>query len=358
MQTPENRPRTCFVCSSYTAAPPCVQCGQVITCPDCTQRYPQRTQAHQAICFSITAPVGAVEHGITLAVGGLGAVHQYVSARAWALAEQAQSLALDAEDCVAGVIFNDFPADDETDAMRTYVASTLERLRASDAPYITDARFLWQPRREERWAAAAVYKGVPSTLMSLAGVQSATMHHARRMLAQRTHESRINYHFMRASRTEADDEVVARAVLTARRWFRLAVLMRRTFLIGHIWHMVEDSFSPAHTERDLVRTTDAPYGRVRRIYFFGDQTDRSHSAAESIEAVLAPGSVGARAVDVCVIALRDILLRFNAALAGAPLAPPPGSTAPPSAAMEAYAAAAADEFAEFMRTQVFALRQL
>jgi hypothetical protein len=353
-----NPPRTCFVCSSYTVVPPCERCGQVITCPDCAHRYPERTQAHQSICFSITAPVGIVERGITVAVGGLGAVHQYVSARAWALAEQAQPrLALDAEDCVAGVIFNDFPADDEIDAARTYAATTLERMNAADAPYITDARFLWQPRREERWAAAAAYKDVPATLMTLAGVQESTMHRARRMLAQRTHETRINYHFMRASRNETDAEVVARAVLTARRWFRLAVLHRRTFPLGHIWHMVEDAFSPAHTERDLVRTTEAPYGRVQRIYFFGDQTDRSHSTAESIEAVLAPGSVGARAVDVCVLALRDILLRYAAAVAGAPLAPPPGSTVAPSAAVEAYAAAAADEFAEFMRTQVFALRQ-
>lgn len=353
-----NRPLTCFVCSQYTRAPPCAQCGQVIMCYDCVRTYPQRTQEHEKICFSITAPVGVVERGITVAIGGLGAVHQYVSMRAWLAAEQTRRITLSAEDCTAGVIFNDFPAWDETDADVSFVRSTLERMRASDAPYITDQRFLLQPTREARWAAAAAYKGVPTTLMRLAGIQDAAMHHAQQMLALRTHETRINYHFMRASRHESDSEVVARALLTARRWFRLAIVTRRVFLIGHIWHMVEDSFSPAHTERDLMRSDTAPYGRVNRIYFFGDQTDSSHSAAESIESVLAPGSVGARAVDVAVLALRDILLRYVDALAGAPIMPPPGSVAAPSEAVYAYAERAAEEFAEFMRTQVFALRQL
>jgi hypothetical protein len=344
-----NRPRTCHVCTSYTPAPPCAQCGQVITCTQCADT--PGTRLHQAICFAITAPVGPLEQVVSAAVGGLGAVHQYVSARAWAAAEQLRpGLAVDAEDCVAGVIFNDFPADDETDAARTYVATTLTRIAPADAPYINDARFLWQPTREARWAAAAVYKGAPEILMAMAGVQHAAMDHARRMLALRTHHTRINYHFMRASADERDDEVVERAVATARRWFRLAVERRRAFLLGHVWHMVEDSFSPAHTRRDLVRTEARPYGRVEAIFFFGDQTDRLHSSRESWDA--ASGGPAAAYISVAVLALRDILLAYDDALRSAPLAPPPGM--PPSAAHAEHAVAAAERFAVFLRERVFA----
>jgi len=354
----QNRPRICHVCSVYTGVPPCNQCGQVTTCPQCAQMGSPATRSHQAICFSITAPTGAVEDVVSRAVGGLGAVHQMVSARAWAAAEAANGAVarLDAGDCVAGVIYNDFPIEDETDAARTYVSSTLERIAPADAPYITDSRFLWQPTREARWAAAAAYKGVPTMLMSLAGVHHDAMVHARRMLAQRTAASRVNYHFLRSSGAETDAEVVERAVATVRRWFRLAVLQRRLFLLGHIWHMVEDSFSPAHTDRLVERTTDAPYGRVHGIYFFGDQTDHMHSSRESWAAVASSTDSTARHyIDVAVLALRDILLRYAAALAAAPLGAAPGSTAAPSAAAEAHAATSADDFAEFMRSQVFAL---
>jgi len=354
----QNRPKQCHVCGTYTSVAPCAQCGQVTTCPQCAQLSPAATRAHQSICFAITAPTSVLEDVASRAVGGLGAVHQMVSARAWAEAVAANGAVdqLDAADCVAGVIFNDFPADDEEDAARTYARTTLEPIAPADAPYIADRRFLWQPSRNERWAAAAAYKNVPTVLMTLAGVHHEAMEHARRMLAQRTAASRVNYHFLRASSAEADAEVVERAVATARRWFRLAVLRRRLFLLGHVWHMVEDSFSPAHTDRLVERTTDAPYGRVQRIYFFGDQTDHMHSSRESWAAVASSTDATARRyIDVAVLALRDILLRYVAAVAAAPLGAAPGSAAPPSAAAEAHAAAEADTFAEFMRTQVFAL---
>lgn len=334
-------PNTCLVCLRASSA--CAQCGHAKTCSECAERYPQQVRAHQAICFSITAPVNAVERTITALVGELGAVHQYVSALAWALAERTGRVTSDARDCLAGVIANDFPIRDEYDTDREYVAKMLTAIEPRHAPYITDRRFLLQPTDEARWAAAAVYKGVPKLAMALLGVRPTAMDFADEMLAVRTSASRVNYHVMRSTPVETDAEVVDHAVATSKRWYRVAVLRRRVFLIGRIWHMVEDSFSPAHTDRDTERRMDTPYGRIRRIYCFEEQTDESHSTAESISAVLKPGSVGARRVEVAIIALSDILLRYERDIAAMPTPD------------EAYAQRAADEFGEFMRRQVLAL---
>jgi hypothetical protein len=359
---PPNVARTCFVCRTYTPRAACAQCGQVIVCAQCENTQPMALRAHQAICFAITAPTGPLERIVTSALGGLGAVHQYVTALAWAAlaatpaADTLRRLAathprLTARDLVAGVIFNDFPADDETDAAGTYLR-TLEPIAPSDAPYIHDAQFLWQPTRDARWAAAAVYKGVPEALLAVAGVRHETVEHARRMLALRTHESHVNYHFMRASAHEIDTDVRRRAVASAERWFREAVLLRSFFPLGHICHMVEDSFSPAHTDRDVAETTVAqPYGVVHEVYFFGNQTDQWHSSRESIAAVQQP--VGERRVATCARAVRDILQLYIAAVDTAPLLPPGGALG--GAAQQAHAEHTAREFARFMKTQVFAL---
>lgn len=334
-------PNTCLVC--LRAASPCAQCGHAKACSDCAERFPHQARAHQAICFSITAPVNAVERTITSLVGELGAVHQYVSALAWAAAERRIRVTSDARDALAGVIANDFPWPDEYDTKREYAAKMLTPIDPQDARYINDGRFLLQPTREARWAAAAVYKGVPKMAMALLGVNAEAMAFAAEMLAVRTAASRVNYHVMRSTPEETDAEVVDLAVATSKRWYRIAVLRRRVFLVGRIWHMVEDSFSPAHTDRDLERRFATPYGRIRRIYCFEEQTDESHSTAESINAVLTPGSVGARCVEVAVLALSDILVRYETDIAG---------MAVPN---EAYAQRAADSFGDFMRSQVLAL---
>lgn len=381
MQTPgwgstASAARSCHSCGTYTSVNACGRCQRVTTCPQCAQR-PEVISRHQQICFSITEPTSVVENVVATAVGGLGPVHQYVTACGWAeaaatlvdmpkqpaltlearLARAARTFPrLTAETLVAGVIFNDFPVQDELDLPNAYSAKMLAPIAPDSFPAIKDRRFLWQPTEPVRWANAAVYKGVPETLLAFSGVDHATMEQARETLRLRTALERTSYHFMRFSKEESNDDVQDRAIVHVRRWFRLAVLHRTMFPLGHIVHMVEDSFSPAHTMRDLSeRGVERPYGVVTSIYFFGEQTDQWHSTRESWSAVNTANSEAERRVKVCAHAVRDVIVRFEAAVAGAPMLPPAGMDYTALPAQREYAKHAAKEFSEFMRTTVFAL---
>ena len=61
-------------------------------------------------------------------------------------------------------------------------------------------------------------------------------------------------------------ETQRRAINTARLWYRRAVEWRSLFIFGHIWHQMQDSFSPAHTRRNLARSelseTNSRLGRL------------------------------------------------------------------------------------------------
>lgn len=297
--------------------------------------------------FSITAPETLIEHVVSSAVGGLGAVHQYVTMRAWvrwanaqqrSSEEQQQQEELTPTALLAGVIYNDFPWGDELGTAREYTQHVLVRFSsASVAPYVTDARFRLQPNREIQWASAAAYKALPDVVTrAVAGVSQARVVEARRMLDERTADERVVYHFLRASANEPDSEVQQRAVEKCAGWFAAALQTRSLFALGHAWHTIEDSFSPAHTDRNLSDRR----ALVRRVYYFGDQTDRWHSSHESWAAVRTPGSEGYRRVDAAVPLLAESLRRFYAAL---------DDNAPDAAAVHT------ERFAQWLRTEVFAL---
>jgi len=344
----------------------CPKCEQVRTCAVCANNSHVQAQ-HNRICFSITAPTSIVETAVSRAVGGLGAVHQFITMRAFLAGGHEMATRIDAwarktprmdvRVLVAGVIYNDFPGPDELDADQTYIAQTLVPINPQDAIYLTDARFAVQPSKNVRWASAAVYKGIPAFVMSAFGIQGITMQKATDMLQRRTKEDVVNYHFLRASNHELPAETIERTLTTAKRWYRLAVQWKTFFVLGHILHTIEDSFSPAHTRRALGRTERHPYGTVEEIFFFGNQTDRSHSSHESWESIQSPGGVGARCVDVAVMAVSSAIRRFLDDIDGAPMLPlewdasrmdaePPGQCA--------YAQERANVFAEWLRAQVFA----
>lgn len=274
-----------------------------------------------------------VERLISSGLGGLGAVHQYVTMKAFLAPQSVEAVEakmkewtqrsprLTVMSLLAGVIYNDFPGKDDADSDLSYVKQYLVPIAPNDAYYITDKRFLWQPSPDARWASAAVYKGVPETLMAWAGVKHETMQDAAAMLARRIKEDRVNYHFLRASADERMHETQRRAITTARQWYRRAVEWRSLFLFGHIWHQMQDSFSPAHTRRNLGRSERYPYGVVEQIYFFGNQTEGWHSQNESWDAVSQAGSEGAKRVDAVVAPLRDALLMFIRDVEAAPPLP-------------------------------------
>lgn len=310
-----------------------------------------------AVGFSITAPTSTVERVVSHMVGGLGAVHQYVTMLAWEECRRGDAGALyaarlddlagtrqdAAKQLVAGVIYNDFPVPAEIDADGAYVAS-LVPIDPMDADYITNADFLWQPSADDRWATGAVYKQLPGVVMALAGIRDDDADKARRMLALRTAPERTHYHFLRQTADETDEQVVRQACDTAAAWFRVAVKRESLFVLGHIWHMVQDSFSPAHTARSLGATDTAPYGTVDEVYFFGNQTDAWHSAHESWRAVEHPSSEGGRRVRAALAPLAAILRRWLDAV----YSPDDGTPD------DEFLDGAVDAFREFMRTEVFA----
>lgn len=314
----------------------CTQCQQVRTCARCAMLQHVRDR-HSVVCapvsFSITTPTGMLERVVSSRLGGLGAVHQYVTMKA-CLAPQTVGVVeakmkewaplsqrLTVMSLLAGVIYNDFPGKDDADSDLSYVGQYLVPIAPNDAYYITDKRFLWQPSLDARWASAAVYKHVPEALMALAGIKHETMQDAAAMLERRIKEDRVNYHFLRASADERMHETQRRAINTARLWYRRAVEWRSLFIFGHIWHQMQDSFSPAHTRRNLARSERYPYGVVEEIYFFGNQTEGWHSRHESWDAVSQAGSEGAKRVEAAMAPLRDALQMFIRDVDAAPPLP-------------------------------------
>ena len=297
------------------------------------------------IDFSITAPESALEFIVSHAVGGLGAVHQYVTMKAfllWAQRQQTTGLPsgepeLTPEILLAGVIYNDFPWGDELGAGVDYQKHILARFQSSQtASYVTDQRFRWQPHRDIQWASAALYKNLPDAFTRIvAQVSQETVDEARVMLQQRTDATRVVYHFLRKDREETDAEVQRRAIEKAKEWFAAALERRSLFPLGHIWHMIEDSFSPAHTQRNLL------HGTVVRVYYFGDQTDRWHSSHESWDAVRVPGTEGYKRADAAKVLLAKSLDMFMQALGSSPQQRP----------------AAVQQFGEWLATDVLRLEQ-
>ena len=368
-------PDGCHECGYYISPNQglCPQCKQVRTCAQCAQKQ-HVIRRHSAVClpvdFSITAPTNVVEQVVAGRFGGLGAVHQYVTMLAYVDAEKeigkelaawaGKSKRMAPIELLAGVIYNDFPGEDEGNESLTYVAKYLTPIDPNKAYYITDRRFLWQPNADVTWASAAVYKRVPQFLMTMAGIKRTTMESADAMLKRRVAVNHVNYHFLRATADETPDETRRRAITTARLWYRRALEFRNLFLFGHIWHQIEDSFSPAHTARSLASTKERPYGTVDNIYFFGDQTEEWHSRHESWDAVRQAGSPGDRRVKAAVPALRDSLKIFISDLSGAPLLPPDGKSSAPDrevSGQRAYAEARATRFAEWLEATVYAFSQ-
>ena len=171
----------------------CTQCQQVRTCARCAMLQHVRDR-HSVVCapvsFSITTPTGMMERVVSSGLGGLGAVHQYVTMKAYLAPQTVDAVEakmkewaplsqrLTVMSLLAGVIYNDFPGKDDADSDLSYVKQYLVPIAPNDAYYITDKRFLWQPSLDARWASAAVYKHVPEALMALAGIKHETMQDA------------------------------------------------------------------------------------------------------------------------------------------------------------------------------------
>lgn len=334
---------------------------------------PHVARRHAVVCFpvsfSITAPTSTVERAAAVPFGGLGAVHQYVTMKAFMAGGDEfkrkfdewsrRSQRLSVESLLAGVIYNDFPGEDDADIQMNYTSQYLSPIDPNDAYYITDRRFLVQPNADMRWANAAVYKHIPEMLMAIAGVKRSTMQSANAMLHRRIKEDRVNYHFLRATRDETPRESQRRAIATAQQWYRRALEWRNLFLFGHIWHQMQDSFSPAHTRRTLAPTPDAPYGVIDEIYFFGDQGDMWHSRHESWDAVSRKGSEGDRRVEAAIPPLRDSLKQFIDDVENAPQLPlnwdwsTMDKVAP---GQRNYAEQRAEVFGEWLRAKAYKLR--
>ena len=276
--------------------------------------------------FSITQPDNTLEYIVAaIVVGGLGAVHQYVTMRAVLrdpkLDERLRRLAASAARpelemmttrmFVAGVIHNDFPLPGVTaeNANAEFVRRYLIEIPLADAPYLTDARFRVQPNYQMRWAVGAVYKKSPQILVSVAGISPEMIRVAEDMLRERTVVERTPEHFMKRTATDTVANVIELAIRKCLGWTEEALVAESLFPIGKIVHTIEDSYSLVHCER-VAPTLRQPFGAVRNIMFFGDQTDHSHSVEEGWRAVSTPGSPGADRVDWALLPIGAVLWNF------------------------------------------------
>lgn len=268
--------------------------------------------------FSITAATSGLERIVTgIAGDGLGAVHQFITQEAYnsdPTLDQ-RMVALGKRNCsasqlIAGVIWNDFPLD-SVDPERTeaYAAGALEAFDQKYAPYLTDPRFRVQPKEGLRVAMGAVHKGVPDIVSIMVGVNAQYVVIARRMIRERINEDRPHRHFMRKTASEGDAAVIAGAIYICLRWMAMALFNETAFYLGNITHTIEDSFSAAHTKRSAP-SDSAPYGAVNEVYFFGNQSDHSHSSAESWREVTRRGSDASRRVAWLIAPLREVFSFF------------------------------------------------
>ncbi len=269
----------------------------------------------KVVGFSITQPTGTLESVISWWYGGFGATHQYITALATSklIPMKVTEERLSAKRLVQGVIWNDFPLEDERDGKGEY-DKILVRMSEAEAPYIEDDRFRWQPSEADRFASAAAYKAGGSPLSQLVsnwkGVTKEKAEEAEAMLERRSGTLKSHYHFLRERAEETDKSVRERAVSTCIRWYEHAVESRDLFTLGHVFHTIEDSYSPAHTMR-LVPKTEVDFGRITEVYYFGNQNDTNHSRQEGIQQAQSSSYAAYDRVQWCVHALKYIYGRFQ-----------------------------------------------
>jgi len=288
--------------------------GKTFCSIDCAKKQAGPESNVSVLGFSITQPTGTMESVISWWYGGFGAVHQHITGLATSkmISVKATKERLSAKRLVEGVIWNDFPSGDEQDVKQEY-DKILVTISESDAPYIEDDRFRWQPSETDRYAAAGAYAnaGVISDIVyDLKGVTEEKQREANEMLDKRTGILKRHYHFLRETAEERDDSVRERAVTTCIRWYELALRNQDHFTLGHIFHLIEDSYSPAHTKR-LAPKGDVDYGKITEVYFFGNQTNTEHSRKEGIKQALSSSYEAFDRVQWCVRALKYLYGLFQ-----------------------------------------------
>lgn len=258
--------------------------------------------------FSITQSTGMLERTIGWWYGGFGAAHQYITEQAVGELIPADQ-AKEAKRLTAGVIWNDFPSASPTDP--TY-QDDLVPISDDDAPYIEDARFRWQPSERVRYANAGAYKSagpLSNAIYEWKGVSEDDLDDAKDTIERRTDYGRTHYHFLRMDERESDQSVRDRAINTCLEWYRIALETGDLFTLGHMFHTIQDSYSPAHTKR-TAPGSKYDYGRITRVYYFGDQSDTYHSNKEGIKQVLDMNNEAHDRVEWCVRALNNLYLLF------------------------------------------------
>ena len=274
-------------------------------------------QISSNIQFSITQPFGPVERGICELVGnGMGAVHQYVTKEACLnnrvelerllhdpAVQRDSGGRITLRQLTGGVCWNDVPLQSSLLATKQGIdtiayVNSLAPITLSDAPYlrythptfsstacVQDTSFAIQPSRGMRYAMAGTYKHFPDPLIRMCGVTSQEIEQAKELLEYRTQLENTHFHFMREDATDSSALVCRRAIRQGAKWMREAVERRDLFYVGNIWHMVEDSFSPAHCHRARPSVEGRlPWGAVVFVEWFGDQNDNSHGYLESYRA--------------------------------------------------------------------------
>ena len=271
--------------------------------------------ASSPVGFSITAPHGVVER--VLSPDRLGAVHQYGLYLTWrsdpSIQQRVDALGrplCSAQATVAGTIYPDFALKQgKGENILEYHKQCLETIPLEDAPYIPDDVFRVQPVKKLRIALAAKYKKVPDAMVR-PFVGDDRVEQAAGMLSARTEAERPYLHFMRTRDDEPTASVIREGIEIGAKLMRKALVQENMGYLGRLIHTTQDSFSAAHTNRTPPGTLGTLYGTVVEAYFFGNQTDHSHSRQESWRAVSRAGSPEAARLEWSVLACRALIIFF------------------------------------------------
>jgi hypothetical protein len=215
---------------------------------------------------------------------------------------------------VGGVCWNDVPLQSNRLATKQGIdtiayVNSLVPITLSDAPYLrythattgaVDMSFAVQPSRGMRYAMAGAYKHFPDPLIRMCGVTHEELKEAKELLDYRTQLENTHFHFMREDAHDSSELVCRRATRQGAKWMREAIEKRDLFYVGNIWHMVQDSFSPAHCHRARPSVAGKlPWGAVVFVEWFGDQNDNSHGYLESYRATQSSNRPTKARVQLC-----------------------------------------------------------
>jgi len=95
-------------------------------------------------------------------------------------------------------------------------------------------------------------------------------------------------HCMRRKEDGDVKSTILEMIESAKKWYNRAVKYKDIFFIGRIFHMVQDSYSEAHTSRVTIDSPQTIYDKfvIKDIYCYEKQDKKQHTKFDSIDRIM------------------------------------------------------------------------